>query len=98
MFTGTLALLHRALRLDARLLRTHLFRVGFAALATFMSLYFLSRGWPYAGLGLTCFGAGFVAVQVRTVAGESNEVPHSGAALPLLYSRGSVRRHDAPVI
>ena len=32
MFTGTLAMLHRALRLDARLLRTHLFRLGFALL------------------------------------------------------------------
>lgn len=32
MFTGTMAMLHRALRLDARLLRTHLFRFGFALL------------------------------------------------------------------
>lgn len=38
--------------------------VGFAALAAFISLYFLSRGWPYAGLGLTCFGGGFVAVRL----------------------------------
>jgi hypothetical protein len=30
-----------------------------------------------------------VAVQVRTVAGKSNEVPHRGAPLPLLHSRGS---------
>ncbi|MCB8877262.1 MFS transporter [Acidisoma silvae] len=38
--------------------------VGFAALGAFFSLYFLSRHWPYAGLGLTCFGLGFVAVRV----------------------------------
>lgn len=37
MFTGTLAMLHRALRLDARLLRTHLFRLGFAG-AVYVSL------------------------------------------------------------
>jgi MFS family permease len=38
--------------------------VGFAALGAFFSLYFLSRGWPYAGLGLTCFGVGFVLVRI----------------------------------
>ena len=45
--------------------------VGFAALGAFFSLYFLKRGWPYAGLGLTCFGVGFVAVSaaVRPFAG-----------------------------
>ncbi|PLZ03892.1 arabinose transporter [Burkholderia sp. WAC0059] len=37
--------------------------VGFAGLGAFISLYFTSRGWPYAGLGLTCFGAGFVFVR-----------------------------------
>jgi MFS family permease len=38
--------------------------VGFAALAAFISLYFLGRGWPHAGLGLTFFGGGFVAVRL----------------------------------
>jgi MFS family permease len=38
--------------------------VGFAALGAFFSLYFLSRGWPYAGLGLTFFGVGFVLARL----------------------------------
>lgn len=38
--------------------------VGFAALGAFFSLYFISRGWPYAGLGLTFFGVGFVIVRL----------------------------------
>jgi MFS family permease len=38
--------------------------VGFAALGAFFSLYFLTRGWPYAGLGLTFFGVGFVLVRL----------------------------------
>jgi MFS family permease len=38
--------------------------VGFAALGAFFSLHFLSQGWPYAGLGLTFFGAGFVLVRL----------------------------------
>jgi len=38
--------------------------VGFAALGAFFSLYFLSRGWSHAGLGLTFFGVGFVLVRL----------------------------------
>lgn len=37
--------------------------VGFAALGAFFALYVLSRHWPYAGLGLTCFGSAFVLVR-----------------------------------
>jgi ABC-type transport system involved in multi-copper enzyme maturation permease subunit len=39
MFSGTLAMLQRAIRLDARLLRTHLFRLGFALLVYFSLIY-----------------------------------------------------------
>lgn len=35
--------------------------VGFAALGAFLPLRFIHAHWPYAGLGLTCFGAAFVA-------------------------------------
>lgn len=38
--------------------------VGFAALGAFFSLSFLDRGWPYAGLGLTFFGVGFVLIRM----------------------------------
>lgn len=38
--------------------------IGFAAIGAFFTLYFLDRGWSYAGLGLTAFGAGFVLVRV----------------------------------
>jgi len=38
--------------------------VGFAALGAFIPLYFLSKGWPNSGWGLTCFGLGFVVVRL----------------------------------
>ena len=42
--------------------------VGSATIGAFVALMFLSRGWPHAGLGLTCFGGAFVLV--RIVAGQ----------------------------
>jgi MFS family permease len=38
--------------------------IGFAAIGAFFVLYFLSRNWPYAGLGFTAFGGGFVLVRL----------------------------------
>lgn len=38
--------------------------VGYAAIGSFMTLMFMSRGWPHAELGLTCFGGAFVLVRV----------------------------------
>ena len=38
--------------------------IGFAGIGAFFALYFLDRGWAYAGLGLTAFGAGFVLVRL----------------------------------
>jgi MFS family permease len=38
--------------------------VGFAAISSFVSLDFVSHGWPHTGIALTCFGAAFVAVRI----------------------------------
>lgn len=38
--------------------------VGFAVIGAFIPLHFLAKGWPHAGLGLSCFGLGFVLVRI----------------------------------
>lgn len=38
--------------------------IGFAAIGAFFTLYFIDRGWGYAGLGLTAFGVGFVLMRL----------------------------------
>ncbi len=38
--------------------------VGSAAIGAFVPLLFLSRGWPHAGVALSCFGGAFVLVRI----------------------------------
>ncbi|MCY2967801.1 MAG: hypothetical protein NT069_29925 [Planctomycetota bacterium] len=58
MLTGTLALLHRALRLDARLLSTHLFRLGFVVLVYFSLVHAQIQSLGLAGApGLKLFSS-----------------------------------------
>jgi ABC-type transport system involved in multi-copper enzyme maturation permease subunit len=55
MFAGTLAMLHRALRLDARLLRTHIFRVSFAGLMYLSLIYAWASSSLVGAPGLRLF-------------------------------------------
>jgi ABC-type transport system involved in multi-copper enzyme maturation permease subunit len=56
MLTGTLALLHRALRLDSRLISAHLFRFGFAVLMYFSLIIAHLQSYGLAGApGLRLF-------------------------------------------
>ncbi|MBS0264858.1 MAG: hypothetical protein JSS02_23180 [Planctomycetes bacterium] len=55
MLTGTLAMLVRALRLDARLLRAHLFRAGFALLVFASLVYTILVGGLVGAPGLKMF-------------------------------------------
>jgi len=38
--------------------------IGFALLGAFITLYFKSHNWPYAGVGLSLFGLGFVISRI----------------------------------
>jgi ABC-type transport system involved in multi-copper enzyme maturation permease subunit len=72
MFTGSLALLHRALRLDARLLRTHLFRFAFAVLIYFSLLGAQSLSLTVGAPGLKLFEQiSFLNLGLITLAGVS---------------------------
>lgn len=72
MFTGSLALLHRALRLDARLLHTHLFRVGFALLIYFSLISVQAMSLSFGAPGLKLFETmSFLNLGLITLAGIS---------------------------
>lgn len=72
MFTGSLALLHRALRLDARLLLTHLFRVSFAIVIYFCLLYLQAISLRLGAPGLKMFETiSFLNLGLITLAGVS---------------------------
>ena len=38
--------------------------IGISVIGAFLSKTFLDRGWPLAGWGLSCFGAGFVLIRI----------------------------------
>jgi ABC-type transport system involved in multi-copper enzyme maturation permease subunit len=72
MFTGSFALLYRALRLDARLLHTHLFRLGFAVLIYCNLAYAHVMSLRLAAPGLLLFQSmAFLNLGLITLAGVS---------------------------
>lgn len=72
MFTGAFAMLHRALRLDARLLHTHLFRLGFASLIYFALLYAQATSLTVGAPGLKLFHTlSYLNLGLITLAGVS---------------------------
>lgn len=72
MFTGSLAMLHRALRLDARLLRTHLFRLSFAVLIYISLISAHATSLSFGAPGLKLFETmSFLNLALITLAGVS---------------------------
>lgn len=58
---------------------------GFAVLGAFLAKTFLEKGWPYAGLGLTCYGAGFVVMRLFI-----GHLPDRVGGLPVATGSGLV--------